>query len=66
MNTLQSQQLVWELTREHQAEILRHSQREQLANMAQQPKSNWLSNLFRRETRNSTFVINTNATPEIG
>ena len=52
--------------RERQMELLKQAQREHLAQMAQQPKENWLKNLFQREAHKPTIALSTSASPELG
>jgi hypothetical protein len=65
MNLFQGQQ-TWEMMRQRHAEMLQEAQREQLAHMAQQPKSGWMNHLFRRQAQKSTLVLNPSATPKMG
>ncbi len=65
MHSMQSQQM-WDLMREHQAEMLKEAQREHLAHMAQQPRANVWNSLFRRQAQSPTLVLEASATPELG
>ena len=65
MNSLHSQQM-WDMMREHQAEMLKEAQNEHLARMAQQPRANWLNSLLRRQAQSPTLALNPSAAPELG
>jgi hypothetical protein len=65
MNSLHSQQM-WDLMREHQAEMLKEAQREHLARMAQKPRASLWNSLFRRQAQSPTLTLETSATPELG
>ena len=58
----------WEIMRSKQAEMLKAAQREHLAKQMKQPKSSWLSNLFRffRPAQRPTIALQPSATPELG
>lgn len=65
METLQSQ-IIWDVTRARQAEMLQEAKMAHLARMAQKPRQRWWNVIFRRQAPTPTLALKPSAAPELG